>query len=296
MGSSERYHKFHAKKHPPQQAFLLDQFSDNDIRKWQAIKEDILKFYWDFHSELAYQRSKIIESINSSLIKASIKDFKFNKWQRAVKYKYSLDPLSTAGSLVDPGGRFNIGDIKPQFTQFPALYIAFDKMTALQELLSQNVKEGTDQEKQAFDFALTSTASVTNLSVSGALNSVIDLNKGNELQNFVDLIKNFKIPDHLKESAKKINLPSVDLVTSVSILVNALLDPNWRTNPMQFDVPATSQIFGHLAMEAGIEGIVYPSKFSGKDCLVIFPQNFEKNSKSLGVLHEKVVKKRFIIL
>jgi hypothetical protein len=35
MGSSERYHKFHATKHPPQQAFLLDQFSDNDIRKWQ---------------------------------------------------------------------------------------------------------------------------------------------------------------------------------------------------------------------------------------------------------------------
>jgi hypothetical protein len=246
----------------------------------QAIKEDILKFYWDFHSELAYQRSKIIESINSSLIKASIKDFKFNKWQRAVKYKYSLDPLSTVGSLVDPGGRFNIGDIKPQFTQFPALYIASDKMTALQELLSQNVKEGTDQEKQAFDFALTSTASVTNLSVSGVLNAVIDLNKGNELQNFVDLIKNFKIPDHLKESAKKINLPSVDLVTSVSILVTALLDPNWRANPMQFDVPATSQIFGQLAMEAGIEGIVYPSKFSGKDCLVIFPQNFEKNPKS----------------
>jgi hypothetical protein len=99
--------------------------------------------------------------------------------------------------------------------------------------------------------------------VSGVLNSVIDLNKGGELQDFVNLINDFKIPEHLKESFKKFNLSS-ELVTTVPMLINCLLDPNWRVNPMQFDVPSTSQIFGQLAIDAGIEGIVYPSKFTNK--------------------------------
>ena len=44
---------------------------------------------------------------------------------------------------------------------------------------------------------------------------------------------------------------------------------------MQHDVPAPCQLFGQLVAKVGIEGIVYPSKFGGKDCLAIFPQNFE---------------------
>jgi hypothetical protein len=59
---------------------------------------------------------------------------------------------------------------------------------------------------------------------------------------------------------------------------------------MQFDVPSTSQIFGQLAIDAGIEGIVYPSKFTNKNCLVIFPQNFEKNSKSFIQLDDTAPK------
>ena len=29
---------------------------------------------------------------------------------------------------------------------------------------------------------------------------------------------------------------------------------------------------------AGIEGILYPSKFTGKKCLAIYPQNFDSDS------------------
>ena len=49
---------------------------------------------------------------------------------------------------------------------------------------------------------------------------------------------------------------------------------------MPFDVPYSSQIFGQLVAEAGIDGILYPSKFTGKDCLAIFPQNFDDSSGS----------------
>ncbi|MBF0387117.1 MAG: RES family NAD+ phosphorylase [Candidatus Omnitrophica bacterium] len=52
-----------------------------------------------------------------------------------------------------------------------------------------------------------------------------------------------------------------------------------KTAPMQFDIPATNQLFGQFVYEAGIQGILYPSRFDGKECLAIYTQNF-KNSKS----------------
>jgi len=56
---------------------------------------------------------------------------------------------------------------------------------------------------------------------------------------------------------------------------------------MQFDVPATGQIFGQLVAGAGIEGIVYLSKFTGKECIVIFPQNFEEGTDSFIALDDE---------
>jgi hypothetical protein len=50
--------------------------------------------------------------------------------------------------------------------------------------------------------------------------------------------------------------------------------PEWRINPSRYDVPANSQIFGHLIHSAGIEGILYPSKFTKELCLALFPKNF----------------------
>ncbi len=270
-----------------QSAFiLLDQFSVADIHKWIAIKDHVSKFHWDYYSNLAYQRSKVIDEVRKSLLEAVERDFKFAKWQRAVKYKYALEPFSVAGSLIDPGARFNIGDINPaQFSPFPALYIASDKDTALQELLSQKIDPG--QESRALDFALSNPSSIANVSLSGSLDSIINLKHPDKLQLFVDLIKTFSIPAHLNEMAKKVNLPEPELITTVSKLVDALLAPDWRVWPMQFDVPVASQIFGQLVADAGIEGILYTSKFTGKDCLAIFPQNFEEVSGSFIKLDDE---------
>lgn len=142
---------------------LLDKFSVADIRLWRDFQDQILKFHWDFYSTLAYQRSKIIDKIRQSLFDAAQKPFPFNKWQRVLKYKYALEPFSVTGSLIDPGGRFNIGDLNPtQFRPFPALYLASDKNTALQELLSQKIEPG--QENRALDFALASPDSIASVS------------------------------------------------------------------------------------------------------------------------------------
>ena len=52
------------------------------------------------------------------------------------------------------------------------------------------------------------------------------------------------------------------------------------------DVPSSPQIFGQLVWEAGIEGILYNSKFSEKECLVIFPQNFDETCGSFVELDD----------
>ncbi len=94
----------------------------------RAQHQQLLKFHWDYYSDLAFQRSCIYDSLKNSLLERAM-EFQFSRWQRAVTYRYCLEPLSTKGSLVDPGGRFNIGLIDPsRFPPFPALYVASDKL------------------------------------------------------------------------------------------------------------------------------------------------------------------------
>ena len=252
---------------------FLDSFSVRAIRRSARFQERIQKYHWDFYSALAYQRSQIADDLKKALLEAAQGPFLFSKWQRVVMYKYALNPLAAEGSLTDPGGRFNIGDIKPDhFSPFPALYIAKDKETALQEVLCQEI--AVNKEENALDFALASPASVLNLSLSGSLDAVIDLTKPATLERFVRLIKNFTIPNHLIKAAREIKIAPPELVRTVPKLLKTLLLPDWRALPMVVDIPAASQIFGQLVSVSGIEGILYPSKFNGKQCLTIFPQNF----------------------
>lgn len=259
---------------------LLDHFSVKDMEKWAAFKDRFLKFYWDYHNTLAYQRSQIADDLRKSILDAAQKSFKFERWQRAVKYRYALKPLSAAGSLVDPGGRFNVGDINPsQFPPFPCLYLGADKSTSLQELLSQKIDtKKTGPVLDSFDLALTSSDSIALVSLSGSLASIINLKEPQRLRGFVDLIKGFSISDDLIKIAKSIGEREPELIRTVPKLMDSLTDPNWRLWPMQFDVPVASQIFGQLVVEAGIEAILYTSKFTGQDCLAVFPQNLEGES------------------
>jgi len=266
--------------------FILDQFTHSDIKRWGDIKDLYLRYHWEFYSELAFQRSKISDEIKNSLLEASIKTFTFTRWQRVIKHQYSVEPLSIKGTLVDPGGRFNIGDINPNhFQMFPALYIACDKQTAMQEALCQNVNEGSME--AALDLALTNTSSMTNVSISGKIESYIDLNSPDRLKLFINLFKDFTIPRHVYDIAKILGFPEPPMIIkTVPKLIEAILAPNWREWPMQYDVPVASQIFGQLAMAAGIEGVLYPSKFSKRNNLVIFPQNFDDLNTSLVQLDD----------
>ena len=148
-------------------SFILDEFSSADIRKWETIKDVFLKYHWDFYSSLAYQRSRISDKIRKSLLEATDKNYTFSRWQRTIRLKHSLEPLSIEGSILDQvGGRFNIGNINPsEFQPFPALYIASDRDTSLQEIICNKI-EGPKMSLDPLDFALADRTSISHISIA----------------------------------------------------------------------------------------------------------------------------------
>lgn len=282
MPRRRRPHKFHPRKalrrqQPQPSFFLLDQFTLDDLNRWTSLRDKILQYHWEYYGSLAYQRSRVTDEIKAALLEAANRPFKFSQWQRVVKHKYAVEPLSVSGSLADVGGRFNIGDIDhARFPPFPALYIASDRPTALQESLGQDQPLGSNL--NALELALTKPTSIASVSLSGSLDAVIDLNRPDRLHRFMDLIKDFVVPGRLTETMREVGWASPELIRTVPKLMQVLLDPKWREWPMLYEVPIASQIFGRLVADAGIEGILYPSKFSGKGCLAVFPQNLTNES------------------
>jgi len=254
--------------------WFLETVNISDIVKSKARFEELVHFHWQYYSELEFQRNRIREQLKDSL-RSKAGAFEFANWQRAVKYKYCLDPLSVQGSLADPGGRFNVGRIDPaRHPVFPALYIASDKGTALAEVLGREENAGSLTPEE---LALTKPDSIAIVSVSGKLDSVFDIHERSNLVPFVHLVRGFRLSSSLLREARKLG-EGLRLIQTASELRDNLEKREWRSWPMLFDVPATCQVFGGLVMNAGIEGIRYSSAITGKECLAIFPQNFLNSS------------------
>ncbi|CAM3007330.1 RES domain [Legionella steigerwaltii] len=259
-----------SKTKKPQINHLLESGSIKGLQEAKRLTEKHIRYRWKEYSELAQQRHEIQDKIKKALIQTCVPQT-IDHWQRAVKYKYGLHPLSTAGSLTDIGGRFNTGkEVNTEVPSFSGLYIAQDKDTALQEHLGQIPNDKLTPR----EIALTNPASETIVSISGKLDKIFDLTKEETLEPFVKLIKKFKLSLELQTMAKELGLKAAKLINTQQKLMGSLLDPDWRKLPRLFDIPANSQIFGYLVFSAGIEGILYPSKLTQSPCLVLFPKNF----------------------
>ncbi|MGA8182685.1 MAG: RES domain-containing protein [Terriglobia bacterium] len=260
---------------------ILESGFVEDLPRSKRQYERLLKFHWDFYCELAYQRSKVYEALKASLAERA-GAFAFEGWQRAVKYRYSLEPLSATGSLNDPGGRFNIGKIDPtRFTAFPGLYVAFDKKTAMAELLGGDAR---GQSLTAEDLALTNPTSITLVSVCGEIESALDVSNENSVAGFVSLIRRFQLSPELTREARKLGFGSLRLARTSKEMVDELHNLWWRQWPMQYDVPSPSQIFGRIAADAGIEGVTYTSVLTRQPCMVIYPQNFSNSASFIELV------------
>ncbi len=238
------------------------------------------------HFGLEDQRQRaqgpLLESIRSS----TISQFSASDWCRIVDYCHSLEPLSTLGSIQGIGGRFNIGgELSPAaFTPFAALYCAQDYSTAFLEKFGS--RETGSAGLTGAELALRTPTSFTQVRLRLQLELVLDIGDPSVLKPIVEILKDFQIPKSVPQTARKLGLKQAPwLIRSASMLQRQLLHPNWRVLPMQFDLPANSQIFGRLVVAAGVHGILYPSaRDSSHRCVALYPQNWSGSSSFVEVV------------
>ena len=253
--------------------YLLEVTSEAEIEAQKKRAADELKYHWDLYSELAFQRAQHAHEIRDALASSST-PFEFRQWIRAVKFVYSLHPFCTLGSTRFDGGRFNVGSIDPQrYAKFGAIYVASDRDTALQELLGQ-VPPDADRNLTPQQIVLSSRTSTAEVAVNGVLDYVLDLRVPNVLDPFVAIIKDFEISSKVAEAAAALGLDPPGVLTNSAIVLESFLSKEWRKSPTVYNIPANSQIFGSLLVEAGVQGVIYPSKLTGKACIAIFPDAF----------------------
>ena len=110
----------------------------------------------------------------------------------------------------------------------------------------------------AAELALRKPGSFTQIQVRGRLDLVIDIGDAMALKPFVEVIKTFRLPARVTSLARRFNLRRPPgLVRTVSALQRQLLHRNWRMLPMQFDLPANTQVLGRMAAAAcrGLGGL-----------------------------------------
>lgn len=265
----------------------LERFTRSTLKQWQIAAKRLNWLQRSLYFDLEPLRQGVAHPLLDAIRQGATHALEFSDWCRIVDYRYSLTPLSVAGSLRQEGGRFNIGEaLSPgSFTAFPALYIADDFEAAQREKFGARPPR-TPAELSSLDLALRTPASFTQCRLRGRVNQLLDVSNPEALKPFVDVIKQFVPPRQIALLARQLNIRRAPwLIRSVSTLRQQLLHPHWRMQPMQFDLPSNSQIFGRIAAAAGIHGILYPSvRQVGKQCLALFPQNWAGSASFVEVM------------
>ena len=185
-----------------------------------------------------------------------------------------MEPLSCAGSLQYIGGRFNAGaeldsnTLKP----WPALYLAEDYETAFREkfqLPSDELVEGLSPQ----ELALQPGESHAAVFLRGHLSRVFDMTSVEALAPIAKVLRQIKMPEQaLKiQRSMKIAGRGVFMISTGKQLHDAALRPNWRVLPIQFGLPAHSQILADLIRAADFEAILYRSTKGPGKCLAVYP-------------------------
>ncbi len=268
----------------PPTLYELERFSADDLDRWAAASERLDELQRELHFGLESQRLAHRDALLTALRGAAAPALPLDRWVRLVDYQYSLEPLSPKGSVLRDGGRFNIGREVGDgaFKSFPALYVASDLEVGLREFYQidkKHRKSGLTRE----EFALRREGSFTAVEVSGRLEAVFDIGRIEALRPFVDIVSRFKMPSRVVQLAQKLKLPPPRLVRSPSELRRVLTTKNWRAWPVQFDLPATSQVFGALLRDAGFEAVLYPSARADGRCIAVFPENLRDSQSYVEV-------------
>lgn len=171
--------------------------------------------------DLEKQRSQHQDELIAALSTAG-KPLTLQQWVRVTDYQWCLSPLCTAGSVKRIGGRFNIGQALAFIaTPFPALYIAENAATAMSEYCCPPASSSALSQHE---LALRRPASFVNFSIEGQLSNVLDLRDLSALEDFVAIIRKFKLTRDTRQLARKYSLPARSLVAPLR---------TWRTKCWQ---------------------------------------------------------------
>ena len=269
----------------PQAGVELERFTDADLRTWNRQAEDLERYHVQLFFHLEGQRALRHNDLCDALRQSVPASIVVDRWARIIDYKYSLQPLSAAGSLVR-GGRFNIGnDLDPgKYPVFPALYLAADYDTAYAERFGQ--RPSATARLQGHEYALRTPGSFTSINVNGQLHNLFDLRNTKNLRKFAAIISEFDLPKELRDLAASARIKSPLIVRSTGQLKTSLLAHNWRLYPSQYEIPANSQVFARFVIDAGFDGIVYASTKGPKACVALFPTNFKGSESYVDLADE----------
>lgn len=255
---------------------LLDTFTEADLEYWSDRSDDAQRYSDLIYYDLERQRAANHDALCDALRSAGSIDIDVAGWSRVCDYRWSLTPLSAAGSLKGIGGRFNIGsDLdRARGQQFSALYIAQDVDTAYLEYFG-GAPEAHVGGLKIQEYALRRKSSFTTFSLRGRVENVLDLRTSGSLKAFARVIGGFELSADTRRFARKIGVPVRQLMrTAKEIQTRVLQAPKvWRSEPQLFGIPAPNQIFSRYVHGAGFEGVIYPSQQGGNACIAVYPDN-----------------------
>ena len=269
----------------------LDHFTDAGMHTWDVYARAVRDFHYALFFELEGQRAARQKEIRAALQSVEAIKVPIDEWCRIANFKYALTALSPAGSLTHVGGRFNFGrDIdEARFAPFPALYIAEDFETAYREYYGLS-KGATAGGLTPEELCLEKQGSIAVLKLVGCVSNVFDLTAVSNLNALCRILSRFTLSTRVKSLEREMrrleNPPraATTIVTTPRQLMTSVMLENWNAWPVHFDVPSNSQVLATMVIDAGFEGILYPSTKDGKNCLAIFTRTM-KHSESRIALH-----------
>jgi hypothetical protein len=264
---------------------LLEYFDDNQLLAWRASGTAIQDYHYLWYFELERQRaSNQIQILEALSLEPGI-SVPLSGWGRALAYKYSAAPLSCIGSLMWVGGRFNYGvDIdSSRFAPFPALYLAEDAETALREMHGLQ-RETTRGGLTALELSLLSQSGVAWVTVDGHAHNIFDLTSAANLHKVATVLAKFSLSRAVRAAEDRMGAVPLKLLQTPEELFASFMVEGWREFPVQVNTPANSQLFAHLLIQAGFEGVLYSSTITGKRNLALFTRQFKNSASIVSVL------------
>lgn len=254
----------------------LDRFSEASLEQWANVSGDLDELqdclYFGMEPERRRYRPELIEALR---VRDPV-EMHMSNWCRIVTYRYSLAPLSCAGSLQYIGGRFNAGTELDGGTlvAWSALYLAEDFETAFREKF-QRASDQPENGLSPQEMALEPGASMSSVILRGSLTNVFDLTSLASLAPIAKVFGKISMPSKAVKLKKKLKIADGDFrsVKTAKQAYDAVLKFNWRIAPIQFGLPSPSQILAELIRAAGFEAILFQSSKGPGKCLAVFPDN-----------------------